>query len=367
MKRYHLVRRPVQSVKRLLIYYLIGIIISMGIGAILLASLGIDPLEYYGRMLSIGVVGNKYAYKNIEGFLKVLVPLLITSLALGLSFKMRFWNIGGEGEFLIGAISAAIVAFNVTGLPKPLTIVLMCLAAMLSSGLLGVCVAFLKVKFNTNETLVTLMLNYIMLYVITYLGQTKADWNFFLDPKSARPIFGKFPETGIMSGIKIGNFNLLWSVIVAIAVVILIYIYLKFTKQGYEISVVGDSAATAKYAGMKVGRIICRTMFISSAMIGLAAGLTASASGTISESVTNNVGWTGVVVAWLGKLSVPAITITSVLIAILQFGCKTAATKYPSIDSNFADLLQGIILFSVLIADFAATFTIKKKEDAKNA
>ena len=168
-----------------------------------------------------------------------------------------------------------------------------------------------------------------------------------------------------MDGIKIGNFNLLWSVIIAVALIIFIYIYLKYTKHGYEISVVGDSAATAKYAGMKVSRIIMRTMFISSAMIGLAAGLTASASGTISETVTNNVGWTGIVVAWLGKLSVPAIAVTSVLIAILQFGCKTAATKYPSIDSNFADLLQGIILFSVLTADFCATFTLKKKEDAK--
>ena len=365
MKKYHLVRRSGQSIKRLLIYYLIGIIISLGIGAILLASLGINPFEYYGRMLTIGMVGNKYAYKNVEGLLKILVPLLITSLALGLSFKMRFWNIGGEGEFLIGAISAAIVAFNVTGLPRPLTILLMCIAAMLSSGLLGLAVAFFKVRFNTNETLVTLMLNYIMLYLITYLGKTKEDWNFFLDPKSARPIFGKFPESAIMDGIKIGNFNLLWSVIIAVALIIFIYIYLKYTKHGYEISVVGDSAATAKYAGMKVSRIIMRTMFISSAMIGLAAGLTASASGTISETVTNNVGWTGIVVAWLGKLSVPAIAVTSVLIAILQFGCKTAATKYPSIDSNFADLLQGIILFSVLTADFCATFTLKKKEDAK--
>ena len=114
------------------------------------------------------------------------------------------------------------------------------------------------------------------------VGKTKEDWNFFLDPKSARPIFGKFPETAIMDGIKLGNFNLLWSVIIAVVLVALIYVYLKYTKHGYEIAVVGDSAATAKYAGMKVGRIIMRTMFISSALIGLAAGLTASASGTIS-------------------------------------------------------------------------------------
>ena len=101
-------------------------------------------------------------------------------------------------------------------------------------------------------------------------------------------------------------------------------------------------------------------------LIGLAGAFAAATSGTISTDITNNVGWTGIVVAWLSKLNTPAIAVTSVLIAILQFGCKTAATKYPSIDSNFADLLQGIILFSVLTADFCATFTIRKKEDAKN-
>ena len=115
---------------------------------------------------------------------------------------------------------------------------------------------------------------------------------------------------------------------------------------------------------MNVGRIVKRTMFWSAALIGLAAGLATSTSGTISDSITNNVGWTGIIVAWLGKLSVPAIFITSLLIAVLQYGCQAAATQYPAIDSNFADLLQGIILFSVLVSDFAATFRIAKKEAA---
>ena len=367
MKRYHLVRRPVQSLKRLLAYDLIGLVISLGIGAILLASLGINPFEYYGRMFTIGMVGNKYAYKNIEGFLKVLVPLLITSLALGLSFKMRFWNIGGEGEFLIGAIAASIIGFNSSGMPNFVTVLLMCLAAMISSGIIGIAIAALKVKFNTNETLMTLMINYIMLYVIRYIGETKADWNFFLREDSERPKFGTFPDSAVMTGIPIGQFKLLWSVIITLILTVIIYIYLKYTKHGYEISVVGDSSATAKYAGMSVGKIVLRTMFISSALIGLAAALTVSASGTISDTVTNNVGWTGIIVAWLSKLSVPAVFVTSILISILQYGCQAAATQYPAIDSNYADLLQGIILFSVLVADFAANFKIVKKEEAKNA
>lgn len=367
MKKYHLVRRADAQLKRTLIYYAIGILVSLTIGAIIMVALGINPFEYYGRMFSIGLIGNRYGYKSIEGLLKVFVPLLITSLALSLSFKMRFWNIGGEGEFLIGAITASIIAFNSSGMPNFVTVLLMCLAAMLSSGIIGIAIAALKVRFNTNETLMTLMLNYIMLYVIRYLGDTKADWNFFLEEESDRPIFGTFPESAFMGGIPIGPFKLLWSVIIAVLLTVIVYVYLKYTKQGYEISVVGDSSATAKYAGMSVGKIVLRTMFISSAMIGLAAALTVSASGTISDSVTNSVGWTGIIVAWLSKLSIPAVFVTSILISILQYGCQTASTQYPALDKNFADLLQGIILFSVLVADFAANFRLVRKEDAKNA
>ena len=367
MRKYHLVRRADSQLKRTLIYYAIGLLVSLSIGAILLACLGINPFEYYGRMLTIGLVGNKYGYKSIEGLLKIFVPLLITSLALSLSFKMRFWNIGGEGEFLIGAIAASIVAFNSSGLPNFVTVVLMCLAAMISSGIIGVAVAALKVRFNTNETLMTLMLNYIMLYVIRYIGDTKADWNFFLREDSERPVFASFPESAIMGGIPIGKFNLLWSVLISLALTVIIYVYLKYTKQGYEIAVVGDSSATAKYAGMSVGKIVLRTMFISSALIGLAAALAVSAAGTVSDTITNDVGWTGIIVAWLSKLSVPAVFLTAILISILQYGCQAAATQYPAIDINFADLLQGIILFSVLVADFAANFRLVRKEDAKNA
>lgn len=366
MKRYHLVRRADSKIQRTLIYYAIGILVSLMICGILLLILGINPFQYYGKMLTIGLVGNRYGYKSIEGLLKVFVPLLITSLALSLSFKMRFWNIGGEGEFIIGAICASIVAFNSSGLPNFVTVVLMCLAAMISSGIIGVGIAALKVRFNTNETLMTLMLNYIMLYIIRYIGETKADWNFFLREDSERPIFGSFPDSAVMGGIPLGKFKLLWAVIIAILLTVIIYVYLKYTKHGFEISVVGDSSATAKYAGMSVGKIVLRTMFISSAMIGLAAALTVSSAGTISDTITNDVGWTGIIVAWLSKLSVPAVFVTSILIAVLQYGCQAAATQYPAIDVNFADLLQGIILFSVLVADFAANFRLVKKEDAKN-
>lgn len=368
MKSFHLIRRSDVSLKQKIVLYLIGIAISFIIGGIFLASLGINPIVYYRDMITIGLIGNRYPAKCVEGFLKLFVPLLITSVALSLSFKMRFWNIGGEGEFITGAILAAWVAFKAGPvLPATAVIPLMSIAAALGAGVIGFLTAHLKVKFNTNETLVTLMLNYIMLYVIKYIGETKADWNFFLREDSERPVFAKFPESAMMPGIEIGDFTLLSSVIVAILITVGIYYYIKTTKHGYEVSVVGDSSNTAKYAGMSVYKITVRTIFISAALIGLAGAFTAASSGTISADITNNVGWTGVIVAWLSKLSTPTIALVSVLISILQYGCQVASASYPSIDHNFADLMQGIFLFSILAADFFGTFRIVKTGGKKDA
>ena len=365
MRNIHLVRKTNVSIWQRILFYVIGIVVSLLIGAVLLMSLKINPLNYYRDMVTIGLIGNRYPFKCVEGFLKIFVPLLIVSMALALSFKMKFWNVGGEGEFITGAIFAAMVAFKLgDSLPSPVVLLLMCLMAALASGLIGLLVAFLKVKFNTNETLVTLMINYIMLYVIKYLGETKAPWNFFLREDSERPIFGKFPKNAQMPAIKIGDFNLLISVIMAVIIAAMIIVYLRKTKQGYEISVVGDSA---RYAGMRVKMIIMRTMFLSAALIGLAGAFTASSSTTISTSITNNVGWTGVIVAWLAKLSPSGMIIATFLISILQYGCQAASTSYPAIDRNFADLMQGIILFSILVADFAVSFKIVRKKEGENA
>ena len=363
MNKLHLIRRTGNTLKRRILYYVIAVLVSLGIGAILLVSLGINPLEYYKSILSIGLIGNRYPSKIIEGFLKVLVPLLMVSMALALSFKMRFWNIGGEGEFLIGAFCAAAVAFNCGDMPRPVVLLLMCLAAIISSGVIGILVALLKCKFNTNETLITLMLNYIVLYFVDFFGKTKAPWNYFLKEDSDRPMFKQFPDNAAMPGIKIGSFNLLYSVVITVILTVIIYVYLKYTKHGYEIAVVGDSIDTARYAGIKVNKVILRTMFMSASLIGLAGAFAASTASTISTSITNNAGWTGIVVTWLSKLSIPGILIASFLISILQYGCQAASMAYPAIDHNFADLLQGIILFSVLVSDFLVTFKIARRQE----
>lgn len=361
---FHVVRRAQVSTKCTVIYYAAAIFAAMCIGGILLACLKINPFSFYREVLTIGILDNAFPYKNIEGFIKLFVPLLITSLALSLAFRMRFWNVGGEGQFIMGVICAGIVAIKLGDKLNPaLLLVLMVVAGGIGGGIIGALCAVLKVKFDTNETLMTLMFNYIVLYVIKFFAENKADWNFFLDPGSERPRFITFSENAWMPVIKMGKFSLNISLLIAILLTVFIYVYLKKTKHGYEITVVGDSASTAKYSGMKVGRIIVRTVFFSAFLIGSAGAMHVSTAHVMSTSITNSVGWTGVVVAWLSKLNPAMIFVTSILITVLQYGCRVANAEFAAIDANFANLLQGIILFSILVADFMIRFRIVRNKN----
>ena len=357
---FHVVKRDNCPLWKKCGIYLAAVALALVLGAVLLVSLGVDPIAYYTRMFTMGTIGNKIAYKVWINYLKEFVPLALVSVALSLAFKMRFWNIGGEGQFILGAIAAAFVAFKAgPALPGAVTLVLMCLAAMVVAGLYGLFVAALKVKFGTNETLMTLMLNYVALYVLMFLGETKADWNFFLDPESARPVFASFAKIVSFPGIPMGGkFTLNICVLLTALIGILVFIYLRFTKHGYEISVVGDSASTARYAGMKVNRIVLRTVFLSAALIGLAAAFKVGTAGILSTAITDDVGWTGIIVAWLSQLNTAVIFVVSTLICVLHYGSTVAAATFSQVDSSFANMLQGVILFLVLAADFYTRFKI---------
>ena len=361
--RFHIVKRDHCPLWKKLCLYLLAVGAALAVGGLLLLAMGVDPVAYYSRMFTMGMVGNKIAYKTFENYLKVFVPLALTSVALSLAFKMRFWNIGGEGQFILGAVAAATVAFKAGPmLPTPLTLVLMCLAGLAAAGLYGAFVAVLKVKFGTNETLMTLMLNYVALYFLVFLGETQASWNFFLDTSSVRPVFANFSKMVSFPTIPIGKFSLNICVPLTLLIGVLVYIYQRYSKQGYEIAVVGDSAGTAHYAGMKVNAIVLRTVFLSACLIGLAASFKVGTSGILSTSFTDDVGWTGVIVAWLSQLNTAVIFVVAALISMLQHGSTIAAATFSKVDSSFADMLQGGILFLVLAADFFIRFKLVRSQ-----
>ena len=344
--------------------YVGAIVFALLIGALLIASVGVNPVSFYTKMLTVGTLGNRFAYKNIENLIIVFVPLLLTSLGLSLSFKMRFWNIGGEGQFIVGAIIAMTFSLLIgDSLPSPLGAIIIVLLGALGGGVYALVVALLKVKFNTNETLMTLMLNYVAIYVASYMLKT----DFFAIQGQGVPSFKVIAEQLWLTEINIGKFSFDTAVFIAVALVIILFVYFRQSKQGYELNVVGDSPNTAKYAGMKVKWIIVRTMFLSGAIIGMAGALKlcgSSAGHTFSANITGGVGWTAIIVAWLAKLNPIGILIASLLMSILERGCDFTRTSM-SMNSAISDVLQGIILFTVLACDFFTGYKVTFRKKAK--
>lgn len=339
------------------LFYAFAIFLSLVMGGIFISMSGVNPFSYYVTMFT-------GCFKNaiyLRGFLTIITPLLITSLGISLAFKMKFWNIGANGQFIMGAIFATAVGLLCADtVPRPITLILMLIAGMLGGGLFAFIPAYFKVKFSTNETLLTLMLNYVAFYFLSYLKNTMFFRKIGEDGQIFRPDFKKLPENAWMYNMEIGGVVFDISLIIALVLVVVFFIYFKKSKQGYEISVIGDSQNTARYAGMNVKKIIYRTLFLSGAVIGLAGMFQASGlatSYTLADGITSDVGWTGITVAWLAKLNPIGILITSCLMGILQKGSAVAESAF-KISSSASSVLQGIILFTVLATDFFTRYKI---------
>ncbi|MEG1812536.1 MAG: ABC transporter permease [Clostridia bacterium] len=351
MLNLHVVGRTEIPARRAMAYRLIAVVLALATGGLFLLALGYPPIPVYSTMLS-GALGS---LSNLRETVKLAVPLLASSLGVTLAFKMKFWNIGAEGQICVGAIAASFFAINFTHLPQPLLILTMALAGILAGGLWGLVPAYFKARFDTNETLLTLMLNYVAIYFIQLLRE--GPWR---DPRSGFPkvpMFDKAARLPQVLGVHIG-----W--IVALALVVLTYVYLKHTKQGYELTVVGENINTARYAGMNVKKIILRTMFISAAICGLAGMLQATgADKTLTDTVAGGRGFTAITIAWLGRLNPYAILIVSVLFACLTKGSGTIQSIF-NISGSAADVFQGIILFFVLGSEFFINYRIAVRKGA---
>ena len=362
----HLIKRDVLPLWKTSSIYFAAVMIALALGGVFVMMNGANPFSYYANML-VGCFKNSI---NINGLIRQIIPLTITSLGIAFAFKMKFWNVGGEGQFIAGAIAATTVAHLFRGTDTSSIIVLLCMlvAGALGGGIVGLIPALLKVKFGTNETLITLMLNYIVLYFFTYLKKTVYFGQLNLQGEPNNRDFAQLAENARLPQIRLGGIAFDVSLIVAILLVALCYIYFKKTKQGYEISIVGDSVNTAKYAGMSVSKIIIRTMFISAAVIGIAGMFQVSGIATsyrLSTGITSEVGWTGVIVAWLSKLNPIGILVTSVLMCILSKGAGVAESAF-SISPAVSSILQGIILFTVLAADFFINYKLVFNFKAKS-
>ena len=281
--------------------------------------------------------------------------LLCIALAVAPAFKMRFWNIGAEGQVLMGGLGCVVCIEYLGGqISNGLLIFVMFLASVAFSVVWSVIPAIFKAKWRTNETLFTLMMNYVAMQLV-------AICIFVWVPSGSGVLgalpYGNFPLIG-------GNRYVLNIIIVAIATVIL-FVYFRFSKHGYELSVVGESENTAKYVGINVKKVIIRTMVLSGVLCGLAGLLlVGGTSYTLSTKTVDGRGFTAILVAWLGKFSPFAMAFTSLLYVFIDQGAKFVATNV-GVGEAFSDIITGIFFFLVIGCEFFINYKIKFRQRKK--
>ena len=316
---------------------------------------GQDPIAVYRTILK-GAFGSP---RRIGVTFRNVAVLLGISLAVTPAFKMRFWNIGAEGQTIIGCLATTTCMILLGGkVPHALLIVISLAAALLAGAIWGFLPAFFKAKWNTNETLFTLMMNYIAMQLTSYFIIV---WEV---PKGAGKIGIINQDTRAGWLPEVGNSYLLPILIVGLMTV-LMYVYLQYSKHGYEIAVVGESQRTASYAGIKVDRVIIRTMVLSGALCAMMGFImTAGIDHTLTTTIVNSRGFTAVMVSWMSKFNPFIMIAASLLLVTMDRGASEVASTL-SLNHSFADILTGIILFFIIATEFFITYKVTLRKSSR--
>lgn len=306
---------------------------------------GDNPLSIF-KTIAHGAFGTGRALVTIHD----ISILLCISLAVTPAFRMKFWNTGAEGQVLIGCLSTAVCMLTLGGkVSDGLLILIMTVSAVFSGMIWGVIPAIFKANWGTNETLFTLMMNYVAIQLVEYfLKVADKTGSNVVGPELLS--HGWFPD---LFGVKY-----LLNIIVVVAVAIVMHIYLKYSKHGYEISVVGESENTARYIGINVKKVIIRTMAVSGAVCGLAGLLLVGGSShSIDSNLVDGRGFTAIMVSWLAKFNPITMVLTSLLIVFLERGADEVTSNF-GLNSDFSDILTGIILFFIIGCEFFINYKI---------
>ena len=314
-----------------------------------------NPIQIFATIID----GSFGSNRKFMVLLQNTAMLLCIALALTPAFKMRFWNIGGEGQALAGALAAAACMILMKNQPNLVVIPCMVLTSILAGALWGAIPAFFKAKFGTNETLFTLMMNYVATQLVAYFSVV---WE---NPKGSGNIGVINPITRVGWFPEILGSKYALNIIVVALLTVGMFIYLNYSKHGYEISVVGESERTARYVGIKVEKIIVRTMLISGAICGLAGLLLVGGTNhTLNASIVDGRGFTAVMVSWLGKFNPIWMILTSFLLVFLGRGAGEIATDF-GLNASFGNILTGIILFFIIGCEFFINYKISLTRSSK--
>lgn len=328
----------------------------------------ISIFEAFSALLrgTIGQIGNPASMK-IKCWDSAIyaAKLLCISVALAPAFKMRFWNIGAEGQIIIGALCTAIVMRDFSSMPTPALYVTMIVVCIVAGAVWGIIPAVFKAKWGTNETLFTLMMNYVAMKIMDYFYNTWKGLNSSLAKINSDTHRGYLPD--------IFGHGYTINIIVFVLLAVIIYFYLKKTKQGYEIAVVGESHDTARYAGINVTKVMIRTMAISGAICGLCGGLTVAGhahtiaySGELNNTITSGYGFTAIIVAWLAKFNTIGMIGISLLVVFLEKGTAQLGNTYSALSVGAGNVLIGMVLFFIIGSEFFVRYRLIFRENRKS-
>lgn len=327
-----------------------SIFMALAICGLVLALSGENPLTIYHSMLT-GSLGDRYALSET---LVKMTPLLITGIAVAVAFRMQLWNIGAEGQLTMGAVTASSVPlFLIPDARGVVMIPVMILAAIVGGGVWGAIPGALRAWFAANETITTLMMNYVAILFAQYL--VYGPWR---DPQAfGFPGTRSFPDSAALPNYETYRVHL--GLIIGIAIAVLVQFLLKRTRFGYELSVIGDNPRAARYAGMRTKRMIIIVLALSGAIAGIAGMSEIAGIGhSLQRTISPGYGYTAIIVAWLARLNPMAIVVVSFGMAAILVGSDQLQTAI-GLPGSVGPMLQGAILFCLLAGDFFTRFRIR--------
>lgn len=332
-----------------ILFKIIAILLALLASAVFIYSVTkLNPVAVYQSMFKGAFGTARRSWVTIRDT----ALLLLIAVGLAPAFKMRFWNTGAEGQVLIGGlVTAAIMIYYGDKVPTMLLLVIMLVVSAIAGGIWGLLPAIFKAKYDTNETLFTLMMNYIAIQIVEFFVDV---W----DKKESHSVGviniqtkgGWFPA--------IFNQQYTLNVLIVLVITVIVFIYLKYSKHGYEVTVTGESESTARYAGINVPGVIIRTMIVSGAICGIAGFVeVAGISHTISKVTANGRGFTAIIVAWLAKLNPFTMIIYSLLLSFLEKGASQIASDF-NFNSYASNIVTAILLLFILASDFFVSYKI---------
>ena len=336
-----IVKRNKISAVRGIIIRAVAVILAAILTLVLVKAVGEFSFAQTAKSMVNGAFENSI---KINSFFKEACMLLMFAIALAPAFKMRFWNIGAQGQVLVGGLGGAILLFYFGNkLPNAALLPLMILASVAAGALWAVIPAFFRVKFGTNETLFTLMMNYVAIQIVscfTDLWKGQKSSLGIIDRKA-----GYVPN---LFGSKYG-----WIFVITVVFAVAMFFYMNRTKHGYEIAVVGESINTARYAGINNKTVIVRTVALSGAIAGLTGFLyVSSLNHTISAGTGGAYGFTAIIVAWLANFNPIFMTLISLLLAFLSAGSGELVNNNGNLNASVGDIIVSIFLFFILGCEF---------------